>query len=273
MAVKLRSQFSDWTTQPPSWVKPRTFGTGANPCFVFEPSSVIDRVRNKAPSSLPAFQQTSSTGLSINGSSLTWAIAPIVGPEVTLLIYAKKVASAGGRSDFFQQIGPASAYTQLTISANSTATGGASSGTLSVFGYSSGFSGNWTKASVIDGNPHLYIVRKDASGNLSVFVDGVLLTPDSSSAVASWYVSTASMIVNVGAANEFGQTAAAWNRWLPDAEAIALSANRYALFEPQEYAVAYATAAASTYTLSAATYAPGSLTATGVTPRVTVTVA
>lgn len=45
------------------------------------------------------------------------------------------------------------------------------------------------------------------------------------------------------------------------------------LFVPRRIFVPMPAGAASTYTLSAATYAPGSLTATGVTPRVTVAVA
>jgi hypothetical protein len=44
------------------------------------------------------------------------------------------------------------------------------------------------------------------------------------------------------------------------------------MFVPSQFYLPYASAS-STYTMSAATYAPGSLTATGVTPRVTVTVA
>jgi hypothetical protein len=45
------------------------------------------------------------------------------------------------------------------------------------------------------------------------------------------------------------------------------------LLEPDEIYLGGPSAAASTYTLSAATYAPGSITSSGVTPRVTVTVA
>jgi hypothetical protein len=60
---------------------------------------------------------------------------------------------------------------------------------------------------------------------------------------------------------------------VPDAVLLELTANPWRLFQPRRIYIPTATAAASTYTLSAATYVPGSLTATGVTPRVTVTVA
>jgi hypothetical protein len=66
----------------------------------------------------------------------------------------------------------------------------------------------------------------------------------------------------------------AWNRALSAAERRYLVLNPEIIFpRVRRIPIPTASAAASTYTLSAATYAPGSLTATGVTPRVTVTVA
>lgn len=59
---------------------------------------------------------------------------------------------------------------------------------------------------------------------------------------------------------------------LTDAECISLATNPWQLFEPRRILIPV-TAAASTYTLSAPTYTPGSITASGVQARVTVTAA
>jgi hypothetical protein len=63
-----------------------------------------------------------------------------------------------------------------------------------------------------------------------------------------------------------------WDRALSVSEYQALYDNPWQLFAPRRIIIPSAAAAAGIYTLSNATYAPGSLTATAVTPRVTVTV-
>jgi hypothetical protein len=65
---------------------------------------------------------------------------------------------------------------------------------------------------------------------------------------------------------------AVWNRVLNESEILKLNDNPWQLFAPRRVIIPSAAAAAGIYTLSNATYAPGSLTATAVTPRVTVTV-
>lgn len=66
---------------------------------------------------------------------------------------------------------------------------------------------------------------------------------------------------------------ASYKRALSDTEALALSENPWQIFKPRRIFIPVAATGGATYTLSAATYAPGSITATGVTPRVSVAVA
>jgi len=62
---------------------------------------------------------------------------------------------------------------------------------------------------------------------------------------------------------------AAWNRQLSDSEARAWTRNPWQVFAPRQIVIPTITAAPSLPTLSAATYVPGSITATGFRPRVT----
>jgi hypothetical protein len=60
---------------------------------------------------------------------------------------------------------------------------------------------------------------------------------------------------------------------MPPQAYLELSSNPWQLFEPRRIYIPTASAGATTYTITSATYVPGSITSTGVTPRVTVTVA
>lgn len=118
-----------------------------------------------------------------------------------------------------------------------------------------------------------YVVCARGSGvanTHAAFVDGRLVGSTSSTF-------TVSSVIRIGANGFNGGINAAlyllWDRALSDAEIREISANPWQVFEPRRIWMPATAGAASTYTLSNATYVPGSITASGVTPRVTVTVA
>ncbi|MBK8106043.1 MAG: hypothetical protein IPK42_10880 [Betaproteobacteria bacterium] len=192
--------------------------------------------------------------------------------SITVLTVVKKLAT--GRGDLVTRwnTGGSGATTeQFNLLAGLTASKPEfyiSNGTLAA---SSGAS-----AITVPNDTPAVVVGSHSTSNCRVYVDGVL----GASGIAGNYVmsstSTQSLLVgnNVafsGAHSGYQALTAIWNRQLTDAEVWVVSQNPWQLFAPQQIIIPTPAAAASTYTLSNPTY--GVLTATTVTPRVTVTVA
>ena len=123
---------------------------------------------------------------------------------------------------------------------------------------------------------HLWHVTVNPSALQYVwYLDG---RPDGSGASASTLTAAGAWHVNRRVSGTYASNHAigpmyAWNRATTAQEAQQLFSDPYALFEPRRIWVPVSAGGSTTYTLSAPTYVPGSITSTGLTARVTVTAA
>jgi hypothetical protein len=72
---------------------------------------------------------------------------------------------------------------------------------------------------VLDGAVHTYIVTKDAAGVILVYIDGVLVTPDSTNIVSTWLASGQTLTYAAPVAGQTSSIAAVWNRKFSPTEA------------------------------------------------------
>ena len=122
----------------------------------------------------------------------------------------------------------------------------------------------------------VYVVAGSYGAENRLYCNGVLVGVDSGGLVTAQ--GTAAWVGHDGGAAEDWSDGgigliAAWDRQLSTDEVCELSANPWQLFEPQRIWVPVSAGGSTTYTLSAPTYVPGSITSTGLTARVTVTAA
>jgi len=145
------------------------------------------------------------------------------------------------------------------------------------FGSASGLLQTGTTA--VDGRFHVFVGSRTGTTN-TIDVDGIEAATGTLTA-GDIHASTARLTIAglpgytgwKGASAHPQVMNAAWNRGLSRAERVAIGHNPWQLFAPLSRPVFVPSAAAAgIYTLSSATYAPGSITATGVTPRVSVAV-
>jgi len=221
-----------WTRQPQVITRPRRSGSGANPAFLVSSNSFVDVVSGKVPTSPPAGTAITPDGVSIAASSLSYPIAPLVGPEITIL-YVGTGATHNLKHDVFSQTLSAPPWTQFTVAFNSYPDGTSDQNKLSIWGYDSGFNGTWSKAFLLDYARHVYIVTKDAAGGIVVYVDGILITPDASSNVTAWYSAVQTITYAAPAPSQTSSLVAGWNRKLSTVEISALSVNPWQLFAPR----------------------------------------
>lgn len=198
--------------------------------------------------------------------------------DFTILVVANPSASGTVGHMFAQKNDAAgSPFAQMALLSNADSTASASSGSVSFFTFNGSPYGA-SAAGAIDGDYHVWVgVRNGAF--LAIYKDGVLLAFVSGAAVN---INQANRFMAVGSRGNgtteaFGRdvlTAAAWNRALSSDEIAALgsipSTAQIFGYRRKLWAVS---AGVSTYTLSAPTYVPGSITSTGLTARVTVTAA
>jgi len=198
--------------------------------------------------------------------------------DFTILVVANPSASGTVGHMLAQKNDAAgSPFAQMALLANASSTGAASSGSVCFFTFN-GASYGVAAAGVIDGDYHVWIgVRRLTT--FEIYKDGVILNAGPGVAIN---INQANRFMAVGSRGNgtteaFGQdvlTAAAWNRALSADEIAALgtipATAQIFGYRRRLWAVS---AGVSTYTLSAPTYVPGSITSTGLTARVTVTAA
>jgi hypothetical protein len=192
--------------------------------------------------------------------------------DFTFASYASPASTASATHALLSQATGASQQGYLL--ANTNASYAASAGWIA-FGSVSGLIG---AASACDGLAHLFVGVRSGTTHF-IDRDGVELVTGTKTAgsitgaAPEIYVGGIKTYSQYGRAGPIHYMSLAWDRALSPQERVSIGANPWQLFAPRRIYIPTASAAASTYTLSAATYAPGSITASGVTPRVTVTVA
>lgn len=150
------------------------------------------------------------------------------------------------------------------------------SGTMCFYTYGGGAASQISAANMLDAeSPHWYTAVRQSDGKLQLWRDSVLFAESSALTVRDVSGSLTDNI-GMGYANTAGTNGraitrgSAWNRALRPWEIAELATNPNIL-TVRRPVYSYAAAASSLPTLSASTYVPGSVTATGWRPRVTAT--
>ena len=277
-----------WTLQPQvavgvDWSNPITRGL----CFLVNYSDIA--ARNLVNGQAATFAAGTSRSVGAVGRSIytsnTGYAAQWTGTvktsdgagtgTYTFLSLSAPVAEAN-ISSLISQAGGGGGGPQAYILANTGNAYGASAGNIA-FGNSGALNAS-VSGTLVDGKPHCYVYVQSSTQKF-LDVDGISLITGISTADI---YHEANPIIQASAIPGYSGWSrphphflqAAWNRDLSLAERISIGRNAWQLFAPLSRPV-FATSAAgvSTYTLSSATWAPGSITATGVTPRVSVAVA
>ena len=210
----------------------------------------------------------------------------VTGLEITVAVVAAPVASSNRKVAFSQRTS-GSNYAQFVFGFNidDISVSALSGGIGLVSRNTSPGGGAVGSPSQFDGSPHAWVLANGVNDGY-VYRDGVAQTasPNARATGTVWTSAQATAIGNIGDYTTDGAFVCddpiylviVWPRVLPADQAQRLSAdlarNLGPAFEPRRIHVPVA-AGGATYTLSAPTYAPGSITSTGMTARVTVTAA
>ena len=196
---------------------------------------------------------------------------------MTFLVLAAPTAEGTARYAFSQKA--ANFFVpQISLGFNAGNTLSAESGSITLYTRdTNAFSNNMRAASQIDGDLHCWVIGNSTSGGF-VHRDGVLqsLATDAGLTGGPYFDATTPTTVGNLYSSDFGTRfsyplylVAAWPRLLPNSVRAALSLNPWQLFAPQPSRF-WVAASSSFPVLSAATVT--SITSTGATPRVTLTI-
>lgn len=243
-----------FTRQPTVPIRPASTSLTRGIAFAFNPGAgFVDVTRQRLPnfaglggvSLKPAPRGTAfrssannSLGVAYSGSRLSTSLGNGTG-AFTLLVIASAVASTTREFWYVCQNGSTEFYFGANLNVGLTATSGMVSGQTN-----SGGAAGVQAASMADGNPHVYVVRRDdfiQPGNVvSMFMDRdgarvASTTVVGNPAAQMWSSSSSDYLCgyNTGSwgISDSVALAVGWNRILSDKEVIEVSANPWSIFQ------------------------------------------
>jgi hypothetical protein len=271
------------TTQPQAPV-PINWGNDLSKGLIFSASpglaGALEDVTKAALIASPIVSNVvSSFGVGLSqssGSAYYPATLNAAGTAYTMLVLAGNPYE--GRRSNVLMLGDEVAFSnsQVAIALNCNQSGSAFGGTFAFFVYGGGFGAQIEASGYIDtaGTPHVYGAIRNGLA-VSLWVDGVKVASNNSGVsvltniAQTIYVSGSAAGSTANALNHIASRV--WNRALADDEMAQVSANIWQTY--QGTLVPWRPTVASTYTMSNATFVPGSITSTGVQAQVNVTVA